>query len=329
MAIITDTQKINFLEKFLGKKYEVDPRGENYIFPCPETNCASHNKNKLKFIVEIGSSRNHCWVCGIKGKNLSYTIKKFKKELLPEYSKIWNIQTKKYDFEEIPKEENKSIELPSDFRLIAELIESKQVTKDFQFIVDYLIKRGVTLPEMWKYKIGCSNQFPWRGGPIFPSFDPDGKLNLAIVRYTDPDKKFKYKVFGEHSSKIIYNEIDLLKNEPIVIFEGIFDLIRSGIENSTCLLGSFLSENSKLFYWLINNSSDVILCLDSDVEEKTYKIADKLSYYGLNVKITKISGDDPGSMPREELINNIKASIDYNWQNKINLKIKNIKSGSF
>lgn len=323
--MVTETEKIKFLEKLLGKKYEIDPKKENYIFPCPNKNCSSLIKNKLKFIVKLDDSQNHCWVCGLKGKNLLPIIKKFNSSYALEFSKLWNIQLK---FEPEKVEEKNLLELPADFQLIAELIENKKLDKKSLNKLNYLNSRKVSLPEMWKFKIGISNEYPWNLGPIFPSFNSNGELNLAVIRTIDPKSKFKYKVFGNHSSKIIYNETNLNVNDPIVIFEGVFDQIRSGIENSTCLLGSFLSENSALFNFLIKNNMNVILCLDSDVEEKTLKIAQKLNYYGLEVKITKLSGDDPGSMEKEKLLEDINNSIDYNWLNKINSKIKNIKSGS-
>ena len=88
-----------------------------------------------------------------------------------------------------------------------------------------------------------------------------------------------------------------------------FILIKTN-DNSTCLLGSSLTEDMRLFQQIVKNRTKINLALDSDVYYKTLKIAKLLSEYDIEVDILDTRGhEDVGDMSRDvfdDLLNNTK-----------------------
>ena len=62
------TEKLKFLNKILGE-CQISRDSENASFVCPSC-CDSRFSKKKKLVVKLDSDVFHCWVCGIKGKNL-------------------------------------------------------------------------------------------------------------------------------------------------------------------------------------------------------------------------------------------------------------------
>jgi DNA primase len=110
----------------------------------------------------------------------------------------------------------------------------------------------------------------------------------------------KYKNPSASRSKIIFNELFLNFDEELVIVEGVFDAIVAGF-NAVPLLGSTLSEESKLFHEIVKNDTRVYLALDADAEKKSMRIIGKLLQYGVEVaKINTHGHADVGEMNKEE-----------------------------
>ena len=87
-------------------------------------------------------------------------------------------------------------------------------------------------------------------------------------------------------------------DRPVTIVEGVFDAIIA--ENSIPLLGSTLSERSKIFSKIIKNCKEVYLALDSDASDKEMKIIKKLMEYGIITYKVDTSGyEDVGEMSKE------------------------------
>jgi DNA primase len=129
---------------------------------------------------------------------------------------------------------------------------------------------------------------------------------------------------SKDKNEVVFNELYLDYEKPIKICEGPFDMIKCG-NNATCLQGSELNEESKLFQEILLNGSKVILCLDNDMKFKTQKIARKLFEYGIEVKVLQIrNANDPGEMNKKELdeqINN--NSESFSWHSYMREKINN------
>lgn len=326
--MITDTEKINLIKKAFGKKFEVDSTQENYTFVCPNKKCGSHAKGKLKFVVRVKDSACHCWVCGLKGRNAGYIIKNYAVHLLDEFQRVYQVKHENRSQDQAVEIEEKH-ELPQDFRLLAELISEGQLKDpDHVAVYKYLASRNLTIRDLWRYKVGVASGGKFHRAAIFPSFNSEGEFEFAVLRKINPELRMKYFNIGKKSSQIIFNEIHVDFNQRIYLFEGVFDLIRSGL-NGTCILGSSLAKSGSLYQKLISKVPPVTICLDADARAKSIKIAQDLVQYGLDVKITNLPEDtDPGSLPKDELHNHLHNAVSFAWQDSITNKIKSIRSGS-
>ena len=108
---------------------------------------------------------------------------------------------------------------------------------------------------------------------------------------------------------IIFNELHIDWSLPITIVEGPLDLLKTN-DNATCLLGSSLTQDMKLFKEIVKHKTEVNLALDKDVYFKALKIARMLKEYDVEVNIldTRIA-DDVGDMSKtqfEDCLNNAK-----------------------
>lgn len=327
--LITDTLKSSILKKAFGKNVIVDADGKNYTFLCPNPKCGSHVKNKLKFVVRLEDSTCHCWVCGLKGRNAGYVIRKYKPDLLEQFLTIYDVKLNN----DLTTQNNiqSSYQLPEDFQLIADLVERGALLEpDTAAVLRYLKSRQIDISQMWRYKIGVSNEPGYRRSALFPSFDIDGNVTFCQSRKIwDDGKSPKYKNHGAKSKEIIFDEIHLLTDERVHIFEGVFDLIRAGV-NGTCLLGSFLSTDGALFKRLASDRPPVTLCLDNDAEDKAIKIGKVLLEFGIDVSMAILPNKaDPGSMPKDQLLEKLANAQPLLWKNKMLSKIATIRSGTF
>ena len=101
------------------------------------------------------------------------------------------------------------------------------------------------------------------------------------------------------SKNIVFNELMINWEEPIVLVEGIFDAITA--DNSIPLLGSTLNAHSRLFKAILTHSKRVYVALDQDAEKKALNIISELISHGIEIyKIDTSSYEDVGEMTKEE-----------------------------
>ena len=103
--------------------------------------------------------------------------------------------------------------------------------------LNYLRKRGINSADILKWKIGYCEDGEYRNRIIIPSFNRDGNCNYFVARAWTKDW-LKYKN-PPASKNVVFNELMINWDEPIVLVEGIFDAIIA--DNSIPLLGSTLS----------------------------------------------------------------------------------------
>ena len=183
---------------------------------------------------------------------------------------------------------------------------------DAQAIRSYCLSRGYTDQDLWRYRIGYSNEWKWRRRVIIPSFDDEGNLNYFVTRAID-ETPYKYLNAKANKRKIIFNDIDTdWKAESIIIVEGALDLMKCRNLNAVCILGSSLQSDSYLFQKLVQNSMDVILSLDPDAYEKQLRIAELLSSYDLNVSLASPKKGDVGDMDPASVEQLVLSAVEYN-----------------
>ncbi len=283
----TDTEKISFISSVLGT-CQISRDGRNAAVACPQ--CG--DKEKKKLAIRLEDWQFHCWVCGFKGKSLIPILRKCSVSEVISYYRERFLGHALRETQSTQEVEEK-VRLPDDFTLFAE--SSGKRDPDVRACFAYLKERGVTQQMMWRYRLGYSTQGRHRRRIIMPSFDFDGELNYFVSRTIDSNFP-KYLNCKSNKTRIVFNDVDIDWDKEIVVCEGPFDLMKCG-DNTTCLLGSSLSEDSLLFKKIVANETDVILALDADMQEKTQKIAASLTSYNCNVRILDLSGHkDVGEM---------------------------------
>jgi len=288
---------------------------------CPK--CSKDNPEKKKLIIQLDSGLHHCWVCELKGKTLTFTVKKYAPEKLDMYLRIFESG----DYDSAPVEEVKEkIELPTDFVPLGPASDS--LDPDVQASREYCLSRGLTERDIWYFKLGACSSGKYRRRVIMPSFDADGELNYITARSIDPDSKYKYMNSKAEKKSLIFNEINIDWKKELTIVEGPFDLVKCD-RNSVTLLGSGLNEGYELFKKIVSNMTPVVLALDPDAIDKSQKICARLYSYGVRVRVMNVSPfKDVGEMPKQEFLDRKNSAKIWTPDDHLQHLFTKIRSGS-
>ena len=240
-----------------------------------------------------------CWVCDTRGKNIYRMVRKFgnynqrQKWLqlegrldLSEFDKI---------FQGLQEEElDQVVDLPEEMVSLC----NKRLPISSKKPLAYLRSRGITKQEILMWKIGYCPSGKYGGRIIIPSFNINGDPNYFIARsYVGHQRKY---LNPRASRDIIFNELLIDWDEPVILVEGAFDAIVAGTQ-AVPILGSTLRPNSKLFQALALNDTPVYMGLDEDAEKKAGQMIRNMLQYDMEVyKIDTSSVEDIGSMSPEE-----------------------------
>lgn len=288
--------------------------GINFAVSCPE--CDS-TKSKKKFSVRLDDYRYHCWVCGIKGKNVwIYVKRKLNFSDIDE-----TLLSRKPDA--VVEEIVEKISLPRGF--VPLFRESRD--PDVKAVLNYVKKRGFTLSDVYRWRMLTTTSGKFRRRAIIPSFDEDGELNYFVGRSIDTGA-LKYLNARVPKSEVIFNEIDIDWKSPVVLVEGVFDAMKCP-ENTVPVLGSTVSVRSRLFKKLMKNQCETIVSFDPDLKEKAFLLANNLYEAGCKVKICFApQNHDLGSLSKSQNLDIIKNAKIYTPYARLEHKINLIRSGT-
>lgn len=300
-------EKLNILKEVFGSYYK---SRDEYLFACP---FCKHHKRKLSINLTLGVYK--CWVCDSKGKSLQGLVSRF---AAPNQSKKWRQLNNQIDMsdppnifqvEEIP-EEKQRLKLPQEFIFLGGFNLPPEARRPLR----YLLERKVTVEDIRFYKLGFCSEGEYRNRIIIPSFDAEGYCNYFVGR-TYKDDSFKYKN-PRVSRNIIFNELLVDWEKPVMLVEGPFDALRA--RNSICVLGSTLNPKSRLFSKLVEKQPRVYIGFDIDAIQKSLRVIKSMLEYGLEVyQIDTSNVEDIGSLTKaavEELREN---AVPMNFENFI------------
>lgn len=310
------TSKIRFIESVFGAS-KLSRDNLNIDVWCPI--CAPFDKSKKKLVIRTDDDRNHCWTCGWRAHTLSPLLKKFAdREKIIEYRDNFAPIAQFANLSTISHELQQQLTLPQDFRLLV-MTSSQPESQD---AIQYLKTRNISERDMWKFKLGISDEYRWRRRIIAPSFDSEGKLNYFIARALDTHRRPKYDNPDYDKTRIIFNELHINWSRRLTICEGIFDLFKCG-DNAVPLMGSDLNEQSVLFNTIITNETSIALALDADMwNTKTLRMAKKLSEYKVDVKIVDTRPFvDPGNTTKTIFKEAYKLAKQFNWESTFKTKL--------
>lgn len=323
----TSSEKVSLLTRAFGS-IDVCKDNTNVTAICPI--CARQGSSKKKLSIRLDDGRYHCWVCGSKGRSIVQIIKKYHASLAEEAKKYFKIKGHRsfdpFGEEEIELKPEDEVLVPEGYQLLGPVLDSKQ--PDIRAAINYCYARGLRARDIWHFKLGISTEARFSRRVIIPSFDEAGVINFYSARSIDKVRRMKYLNSSVQKTKIIFNEINIDWSKELALVEGPFDLMKCN-ENSTCLLGSQLSRESKLFRQIIRNQTPVVLALDPDAIQKSHNIASGLSSYGVNVRMASIpTGRDVGDMTHDEFISLRKSATSWSIDSQLYTMIAAIKSGS-
>ena len=281
--------KLRILEEILGNNYRSN---DEHLFFCP---FCKHHKRKMS--INISKNTYKCWICDSRGKNIYTLVRKFGNHFQKQKWQSFeeNVDILDFDniFEEKEEETIQRISLPKEFISLA----NKNLSLTANTPLNYLRKRGINSADILKWKIGYCEDGEYRNRIIIPSFNRDGNCNYFVARSWTKDW-LKYKN-PPASKNVVFNELMINWEEPIILVEGIFDAIIA--DNSIPLLGSTLNAHSSLFEAILTHSKRVYVALDQDAEKKALNIISALISHGIEIHKIDTSGyEDVGEMTKEE-----------------------------
>lgn len=314
--MLTVSDKVKFIQSVFGTG---KVSGNNITVYCPE--CKNLDSTKKKLSIRLDDGVNHCWVCGWGARTLlpllikhgsAEQVFEYRKNFLPEITQLAKTQI------EIAIEKSKP-KLPSDFKLLA--LNTRSRDPDVKAVIKYVEQRELSTTDLWRWRLGTSNDAQLRRRVILPSFDIDGNLNYFVARAVDKFTYMKYVNCDANKHEVIINEINIDWSQRLTLVEGPFDLMKcSG--NVTCLLGSSLAENSSLFTQILIHETPVVLMLDSDMKNRMQQIAKHLSTYNIDVWIADLgSFHDPGQMSARQTKKAIDNAKKWTWSTFLSYKL--------
>lgn len=288
-------EKIGILTEIFG-----EPRksGAELLFFCPQ---CRHHKRKLSINLEKEVWK--CWVCSFFGRNLtklinfygSFEQKRQWRSLSGEIDleTLWNARFLFKDNEK--NEEQLEITLPLEFVSLC----NKKLPYSALEPLRYLNDRGLTKQDILKWRLGYCADGEYGGRILVPSFNDYGVLTYFVARSYKNEIWPKYKN-PVASKDIIFNEIDIISDKPLIITEGIFDAMKA--ENAIPLLGSEIKEESNIFRFILKHEAFVYLALDPDAKMKQLKICELLLEHDIQPFWVSLEGyKDLGEMTKEEV----------------------------
>mgnify|MGYP003992624249 CR=1 FL=1 len=298
--------------------------GVNVCIKCPK--CGKHTSQKKKLVIKIDDGKFHCWVCGLKGSNISYLFRKYAPSHASKATEVFGGPKASFNRESLEEEK---IDLAADLKGFTFLGDvRKNSDPDLKDVVRYAKKRGITTSMMWKYRLGACTQGQMRRRLIIPSFDSSGCINYYAAREIDGVSRMKYINAPVPKKEIIFNELLIDWNQPVALVEGPLDSIIGG-ENVICLLGSHLPEDSAVFKKIAKSKVSVYMSLDYDAKSKSEKISKMLSSFGIKVMEVNLPEDkDVADIGREKFKKLLLLATAWSQEKRLLRMISSIKTGS-
>lgn len=286
-------KKLAFLSLIFNRSYRI--HAENPQFLCPNPNCSSHEKDKLKLSLNVETGKHNCWVCGFRGNNILNLVNRINPKYAHTARKIWNIT---HENEILSEETTPVVDLQLPGEVVPLFLESNN--SDVKSAQAYLETRGIDKRDCLQWNLCLYRDAYGRNRILVPSFDSENKLNFWATRLFEAHDTFpvKYWISDVNRTEIIWNEYRINWNKPLILVEGTFDAMRVG-GNVTALLSNTLSSTSLLYERIYRNKTPVVIMLDNDARDRAERLAYDLSWL-TQVQVWTLPREfkDPSEVPK-------------------------------
>ena len=144
--------------------------GVNVCIKCPK--CGKHTSQKKKLVIKIDDGKFHCWVCGLKGSNISYLFRKYAPSHASKATEVFGGPKASFNRESLEEEK---IDLAADLKGFTFLGDvRKNSDPDLKDVVRYAKKRGITTYQgkVWNKDVGSGYDLVMMRGTIEHFLDP-------------------------------------------------------------------------------------------------------------------------------------------------------------
>jgi len=295
--------------------------GKEYIVKCPF--CGDPPRSHNHCYVNVTEGMFYCHYCGEGGR-----IEKLLRKVGKSIKKV-----------EKKKKEPQKVALV-DFESFLKVTGTK-TTLD-RLASTYLRSRGVNDTDVEYYNIRYSTTGRFYGRVIIPVYE-NKKIVCFVARAFLPFVKPKY-LFPRKGETILtanqvlfhYDEAVKNKGGSYLLVEGVLDAILASKKLSSrmgvipiALLSSYLGESQEYKLARLGQSStdtQFYVMLDSDANDKAWKLAKRLSKWGYQIKVCDLSKvgsgkQDPASVTVEGLIKSMNEAIQFSDETKIEVEL--------
>lgn len=309
-------EKIRILNKVLKQKAKIR-KGTDAVYFCPK---CKHHKRKLE--VNLNTGKYNCWVCNFSGLNLNTLLRKVgaPKECYSQLDLIKSERSStvasdviKLDFTDKVKSKD-IVCLPDEFKPLNVFCDSSE----YKTAIKYLVNRGITKYDIFRYQIGYCDSGVYRQRIIIPSYDKEGELNFFVGRsYTDSTLRYSN---SETSKDVIGFESLVDFTQELTLVEGVFDAMAVRY-NCIPLFGKNLS--NRLREALVSNPVPVVnVMLDFDAYKNSVRIVDFLMKNNIRTRFINIGKFDASVLGFEETWKIIRNSSVLDFESMLSIKMK-------
>ena len=275
--------------------------------------CPFCGEAKFHFGINPNKGLYHCWICGEKG-NLPKLVSKLLRISYIESKEIINPTS---ELKKVLEERNKIIEESifiqnKDFKLPLHTYRfDYNTTNRWQEIALEFLRQKYDLSwdDIEKADLHYCVYGRYKNSIIIPFFLNNKMVNF-ISRSWDKNAKKRYDNCPNEESlvnikKMVYNYNNVVGKQKIIVVEGCFDAIKTGLHRTIALCGTEITqEQINILVGL--KAKELIILFDNDPHLKTTnkKAQDLANYLSpfCKTKVVKLPhGKDPGDMSRDEI----------------------------
>lgn len=279
-----------------------------------EFHCPFCNHYKKKLSINLHTHKYHCWVCNTSGTSIFSLFKKLNASR-DQFDRLSSVVDSP-SFHVRQETEDDVLSLPKEFMKIT---EPKKNNPFYRNALRFLLNRGLTKHDLYRYNVGFCMDGPYENRIIIPSYDSNQHLNYFIAR-TFNNSTLKYKN-PEASKNVVVFESQINWDYPLVLVEGMFDAIKVR-RNAIPMLGKFPSK-ALLDAMVLHHVKHVTIMLDPDAMWSVLRLGETLLDMGIKVNIVHMEGTkDAGDMTFQETHSLIENAPELTFSELVKSKLQ-------
>ena len=265
-----------------------------------------------------------CYSCGAKGNAAQFAQKMGVEDftLQVDYNQLTTLADELR--EEVGNIDINEMNYPESFKFITGVENSLIGKKALEYITE---KRGLSIESVLRLKIGYCFKGPYSGRIIIPTLDEKGRVEYFVGRsflFNDvPYKNPRNDEAGKGKTQVLFNYHEAKTKRQIIICEGVFDAIATGM-SAVAVFGKTLS-SAQCQLLRQTQTEEFIVLLDGEAQEEAQALAQILAGYGRTVRVAQLPQDeDPDSIDRLALTSYIKNAKPVTLSNTIEAIVNGI-----